>query len=480
MDKTELVHCFPDEVRKQIVDILKTGDVRKELINNEHMLCYLEVCSMSDPLKKACEELLAENLNENNCIDTLEISEKYSLENLKIAALKVVNDNLSVLKEFDEFQRIQDKHLEELCRTEGITKHEDIYEALDKWRQWKPEERTTIFQSLIQAIQPQIPNDLNSCVHKMEKYRIYHALLLTTGNHKRYIESIVFGSRGKMVHKKQLFHSADIKDDLTAVCVQKDETEAPYLYIVSRKHVVRYDPILNHHDTCHSLTFTRTGASVVSHGDYVYVFGGRHGDKNILEVEELDAKHQKSILHIKKSWKVVASLQEEICLYNAPCNTFQDKVYIIGDIVSDNATATGIVSFSPGEKEFEIVCQLPIMLGKCKAVIYGHTLFIASTEAERHFAKFDLLTKSFTTCSSLPIEVWNFEIFASGKMICIVNYDSNNPESNNLDMLKYDVENNIWTSEICGNGDFPCDMKIHGCCAIKIPADTNVIPFDSV
>lgn len=478
MDKPELVHFYPEQVRKQIVEILKTGNVKKEYLINEHMLCYLEVCSMSQPLKNACEELLVETLNNYNCIDALEIGEKYALMHLKDLALNVIGDNLSTVKDSDAFVLIQFKHMEELCKREKVAKHEDIYLALEKWLHWNSSKRTDAYQSLLQIITRNRTKELNSKNETNESFRIYHALLLTSGFHKHWVTSIVFGSKGEFVCNRKLFQSTDIKDGFSAVCVQKDHTEAPYIYIVSGKHVIRYDPILNRHESCHSLTHSRSGASLVSIGDHIYVLGGSHGNQKVLEVEELDAKHQKNVLHIKKSWKVVVNLPEEVNLNNAACISYEDKIYIIGDILINNDVKTGILSFQPEEKQFKVVCQLPQRFDNCKAVVHGCCIFIAASNNERALFKFDILSGTFVLCSNHPVIFFNFEMFASENFIYVVNYRENQPESEKPNLLKYDPETNFWTSGICDS--CPCNMPIYGCCNVKIPSDTNVMPFDGV
>ncbi|CAG2217576.1 unnamed protein product [Mytilus edulis] len=154
-----MVHRFPEPIRKHVVEVLKTGQVCKELINYDNILLYLEVSCISRPLKTACEEKLLECVEVMNSIDALQIAEK------------------------------------------------------------------------------------------------------------------------------NLFKSHDVNDRFSVACAQKDETEAPYVYIASGKRVVRYDPILLKHEHCHNLNHQRLECSLVVLGDFIYALGGHHNGNNVLEIE---------------------------------------------------------------------------------------------------------------------------------------------------------------------------------------------------
>jgi hypothetical protein len=74
-----MVHCFPEHVRKHVVEILKTGNVNEEYLTNEDILFYLEVSSMSPALKDACEKKLLNNIGIFDCFEIVIMADKFKL-----------------------------------------------------------------------------------------------------------------------------------------------------------------------------------------------------------------------------------------------------------------------------------------------------------------------------------------------------------------------------------------------------------------
>jgi hypothetical protein len=98
-------------------------------------------------------------------------------------------------------------------------------------------------------------------------------LMSSAAKSKNTVVTAVFNCDGDLVCHRKLFKSTDIKDGFSVACVQKDESDAPYVFISSGKRVFRYDPMLNKEETCASLNHTRNDSSLVAFGDCVYAIG---------------------------------------------------------------------------------------------------------------------------------------------------------------------------------------------------------------
>lgn len=468
MDKLEIVSSFPEHVRVQVVHILKTDIVNKEWLNNDDILCYLAVASMSSKLKNACEEILLDNLSIVNSLDALEIAKTYELLRLKKETIRMIAENLKDLCRSDSFQNLNENSLEYMCNMEGIAKHSDIFIALDIWLQHNHEARLKDYCKMLEIVQQK--RSPHKCVDRKRKYTTYHAMLMSSAaKSKNTVVTAVFNCDGDLVCHRKLFKSTDIKDGFSVACVQKDESDAPYVFISSGKHVFRYDPMLNKDDTCASLNHTRNDSSLVALGDCVYAIGGHHNGSDVNEIEEYNARqHNTKIL--KKKWKDVARLPDRVKLYSAPCITHNETIYIIGEKI-DSQPSTVVMTFTPKDKLIKIVAEFPQQLSNCKAVLHRSNIYICSSEGI--FLKFDTNTNIFTSCCDFPIKCRHFGMYTEGDMIYIVCGTSADNAVGQFEKDEYDIETNSWKR----NRNVPCNLPIFGNCDIKVPSYTNVVPF---
>ncbi|XP_063402491.1 kelch-like protein 12 isoform X1 [Mytilus trossulus] len=470
-DRCDMVHRFPEPIRKHVVEILKTGQVCKELINYDNILLYLEVSCISRPLKTACEEKLLECVAVMNTIDALQIAEKYELLLLKKEAIELIADHFKNLWHTDSFVDLHELSLERICQVEKVFKHDDVFRALEKWLNRNHENRLMFYGKLLHLVQKQ--RSPRKYFDSEKTYHLYHAMILPSVLSKYTIEVAVFNCDGDLVCHRNLFKSHDVKDRFSVACAQKDETEAPYVYIAFEKHVVRYDPVLLKHENCHNLNHQRSECSLVVLGDFIYALGGHHNGNNVSEIEELDTKHHRNKFLIKKSWKTIAHLPDNVKLSFAPCMTFLNKIYIVAELLSnENIKSTGLLTFDPNEKSVEIVAIFLKKCSDCRAVLYDSKVFIASSEG--YFLQYDIETKTFSSCKDLPTKGTNFGMYAARNNIYFVGASVSD---NNIDRFEkdgYDIQTNSWKRE----RKLPCNLPIYGSCDIKVPSYTNLIPFN--
>ncbi|CAC5391653.1 unnamed protein product [Mytilus coruscus] len=470
-DRCEMVHCFPEPIRKQVVEILKTGEVCKKLLRNEHILLYLEVSCMSRALKTACEEKLLESIEVMSSLDALQIAEKYELSLLKREAIELITEHFQNLWDNDAFLYLHEQSIESLCQVENVVKHEDIFRALEKWLDWNHEGRMTIYCKLLNAVQKQRSPRKDSVTEKT--HQVYHAMIMSSAKPKSSIVAAVFNCDGDLVCLRDLFKSNDIKDKFSVACAQKDETEAPYVYISSGKHVVRYDPVLLKYENCHTLNHQRSDCSLVVLGDFIYALGGHHNGNNVLEIEELDTKHHRNKLSIKKSWKTIAQLPDNVKLSFAPCTAYNDKIYIVAELLNDeNQESTGVLTFDPNDKSVEFVADFPKKCSDCRAVLHKSKLFIASSEG--YFLQFDIETNIFAFCADLPTRGNHFGMYAARNKIYVVGASASDNDIDRFEKAEYDIQTNSWKR----GQELPCNLPIYGSCEIKVPSYTHLIPFN--
>lgn len=131
-DKSAMVHCFPEHVRKHVVEILKTGNVNEEYLTNEDILFYLEVSSMSPALKDACEKKLLNSIGIFDCFEIVIMADKFKLLLLRKKAISQIVANFQHLWTSDSFQYLTRTLLEDICQIDEVAKHSDIFMALEK------------------------------------------------------------------------------------------------------------------------------------------------------------------------------------------------------------------------------------------------------------------------------------------------------------------------------------------------------------
>lgn len=470
VDKCEIVQSFPEHVRKEVVEILKTGIVKQECLTKEDILFYLEVSSMSPTLKTACEDKLRETIDMNNCFHALEIADKYGLLLLKKETVAFLVENFQNLWMLECFQSLSETTIETMCQIELIAHHSDIYLALEKWFEDKHESRLKVYCKLLEIVQKQRGPKKDSTESK--NYSVYHAvIMISTTKSKNSLVTVVFNCDGEVVCHRNLFKSNEIYEDLAVACVQKDETEAPYVYMASGKHVFRYDPIVNKQENCAHLIYFRTNGSLVSLGDFIYAVGGHNNGNNVTEIEELDTKHQRKLPLIGSSWKVVATIPENITLISAPCVTHNNQIYIIGQSSNDDQVSTAVIGFNPSEKSIAVIAEYPKTCFECKATIHGSNIYIASSEG--YFFKFDIKTNIFASCSDLPNKGRHFGIYTEGDLIYLIGGTSFEDNVGRFEKEEFDTQTNTWRRV----KDLPCNLPICGNCDIKVPSYTSVIPF---
>ncbi|XP_052087827.1 kelch repeat and BTB domain-containing protein 3-like [Mytilus californianus] len=469
VDKCEMVvNSYPDHVRKHVVEILKIGVVPKGIPATDNIVYYLEVGFMSPPLKSACEDVLLKHINAINCVDALEIASRFGLLSLVKTATEMVSENFHNLWHTESFTRLSENDLDTLCNIDKIARHKDIFRALQKWHGFNHEPRMSTYCRLLEVVQRRRTENPKQEIKR--KCATYHAMLmLSASKSKTSVVTAVFNCDGEVVCHRSLFKSNDIKGDLSLACVQKDETDAPYVYIASGKYVFRYDPIVNKHESCENLVHNRSQGSLVSMGDSVYAIGGHHNNKNVLEIEELDTKTHKAKLFKKNGWKVIAKVPEHIKLHSAPCLASKDDIYIIGESMSlsENKPCLAVLVFSPIGRSIRVVAEFPKKCSDCTAILHDKNIYIASSEG--YFLKLDIVSNIFSSCSDLIAKETNITMYSERNMIYTVGSSSSGQFERNC----YDTETNSWKQI----RNYNLNLPVHGLCDIKVPSYTNVVPF---
>lgn len=468
MVETRILTEYPDSVRVHVLDILKTGRIQKTLLNEYDIHYYLEVGRISPPLKNACEEKLLENLNGANCIDALDIADQYELLTLRKESIELLVNNFDKLWNTSQFQTLSEKNLFILCNIEKIAKHKDIYPALQNWLGRDHKKRFSGYLKLLDELQQR--RTTNRQISCSEKYSEYHAMLMTSaGKSKSAIVTAVFNCDGEIVCHRNIFKSSDIKDDISVTCVQRDESQEPYVYILSGKHVFRYDPMLNKNTVCQRLCHSRVQGSLVTLDNVVYAIGGQHGGKDVSEIEALETK-QKTTFKQNNKWRRVTNAPEGIKLCKAPCESYKDNIYIIGEKSQNVDPSTVVLEFCPHSKTIEIVGEFPKRCSDCRTVRHGSSIFISSSEG--YFLKFDTETRIFTSCTDFVSRGQNVEMYLERDKIYIVGEDQDE-NSSHLVKHEYDLQTNSWKVV----RRFKINSKVKGVCSIKVPSYTNIVPF---
>ncbi|CAC5425670.1 unnamed protein product [Mytilus coruscus] len=450
-DRCEIVHHFPEHIRKHVVEVFKNGQVCKELLNYDNILLYLEVSCISRPLKTACEEKLLECIGVMNAIDALHIAEKYELLLLKKEAIQLIADHFKNLWHTDSFVFLHELSLERIFQVEKVFKHDDVFRALEKWLNWNHETRLKFYGKLLHLVKKQ--RSTRKYYDTEKTYHVYHAMITPSVSSKSTIEVAVFDCDGDLVCHKNLFKSHDVKDRFSVACAQKDETEA----LMFTLHM-------------ENMWFE---CSLVVLGDFLYALGGHHNGNNVLEIEELDTKHHRNMFLIKKSWKTIAHLPENVKLAFAPCVTYFDKIYIVAELLSnENIKSTGLLTFDPNEKSVEIVANFSKNCSDCRAVLYESKIFIASSEG--YFLRFDIETKTCSSCKDIPTKGNHHGMYAARNKIYFVGASASDNDIERFEKDEYDIQTNSWKRE----RKLPCNLPIYGSCEIKVPSDTHLIPFD--
>lgn len=102
---------------EQILNFIYTAKLELTLINVQDILSaanYFQLSSVID----ACLNFLEGELDTDNCIDMLIISENYSLKSLRDKVLKFISGHISEISKGDEFLRLQTKQVTRLLSSD--------------------------------------------------------------------------------------------------------------------------------------------------------------------------------------------------------------------------------------------------------------------------------------------------------------------------------------------------------------------------
>lgn len=147
---------------QSIVDYCYSGRIT---ICEENVLDILKAASSMElvELEQRCKEFYDSNLSSKNVISTLSIADKFSLNDLKENALKIVYENLSTIP-IEEFHKLDEHTFRKILSSDDVTVEESI--LFDRLMQWLNKnstatERIKLAADMLKAIRLQhIPGEV--------------------------------------------------------------------------------------------------------------------------------------------------------------------------------------------------------------------------------------------------------------------------------------------------------------------------------
>ena len=354
----EHIQKFPVDVKKEIVNILRTGIITENALSVDQIEHFLAVSQYSNPLKTACEEKLLRTLSASNCWNFLSIAERFGLLLLRDAAIA---------------------HIENGC-----------------------------IKALVEC--PYIVENTGQSTD--DGYRHYNALF-TIKQSKQAVQTIVLDSSQDVRCYRNLKQGKKITHEFRVCCLHDDVEDTPYMFWSCGKTVSRYDPIANTSKRCKPLKLRHCNFTMVANNRRCYVIGGSYKGQNIQDIDQFDVD--------RKKWTNIAKLPPNVKTTNTACVVVADLIYIltpiIRNVISDEC-GMAVCTFNPEREIVNIIAKIPLRFNQIKACVHGRNIYVASDEG--HFLRFNTVDNSAIMLQSQFIQCKDFGMYSCESSIFLV------------------------------------------------------------
>lgn len=289
----------------------------------EYIVHVLTNSKHSNPLKYAIEEQLIVALCPANCRSSLLIAERYALQSLKEAAIKIIQSDG--------------------CQTEN----EYIPESVVGNESYIPE---------------------NNCILAKDLSYVRYTAVFTVNISTRAVQVVVLDSEQDVKCHRYLKKSKNISGEFKACCLHDSREDTSFLYWTCGKTFFKYDTIMNRNKTCKPLKCRRCNFTLVGHAGNCFVIGGVYQGQRIPDIEEYSVKNN--------TWRRVASLPFNVLTTNLSCVSVGNVIYIFAAFnqhESSQQHELAVCLFNPDLTSINVIAAIPVKTQQIRSVYLERT-----------------------------------------------------------------------------------------------------------
>ena len=167
-----------EHISSEIMEILLTYMYTGEVyIPHEDLVATIEASDFLQllELKELCLSEAVADCKPSNVLAMYKLSEKFDVDALKSRCAELIATSLAEISKFKEFQKLQSTELNRFlgATKESLTNPDDLLEATLDWIEYKPDDRITSLESMVQNI------DISECsIECLEREIKNHTALL--------------------------------------------------------------------------------------------------------------------------------------------------------------------------------------------------------------------------------------------------------------------------------------------------------------
>ena len=268
--------------------------------------------------------------------------------------------------------------------------------------------------------------------------------------------------------KKEIFQCKLAKSqtfDKGFRCCSCDVKHSPYIFVSggmskSSQLMWKYDVIMDSWQKVPKMHQGRSKHVMVSVQDErIFVFGGKEVDS----IEEYNIK--------EKTWTVKGSLPVHV--HSAVGISHGNYIFIFGGRTSAGPVAT-VQRFSLESNKVDELENLPVTFKCGQTVAIGEYIYIATGQG--HLICFDPSTGSSHLCAQQPVLKKHFGMFVKDKRIYLVGgtpTEEQDDGKEEMPQYRYSPEKDQWTKKPNMCKCFP----VYSSCIIKYPQKCSIVPF---
>ena len=221
----------------------------------------------------------------------------------------------------------------------------------------------------------------------------------------------------------------------------------------------RYDVVRDKWDRNINMNHPRSGHTMSSVGDKIYLIGGRESD--VIEVVHPESSSCTDIGRLP------------VAVHTTTSAVYDNTIFIFGGEIKTGCVPA-VQSIDTKSKAITRLTDLPCDCSGGSAVAWNDSIFIASQQG--HMIKYDPISGHSELCNHQPFSRKQFAMFTQGDAIFLLGgVRTDRQDVSSCTLCKYSPDHNHWekTPELAKS------MNILASCLVQYPKSCPILPFSS-
>ena len=397
--------CLPSSLMETLLSYIYTGNVTLTEENTESLVSASNFLGI-EGLKNIGSQFLESLLSPSRCFGLRDFAEKYSCEDLKLAATSYIVKHFTEACDTEAFKAIEFKVYSDIIARDDleVSREEDVYETLITWVKHDLASRGEHFYELFSKIRLSTMSK-RYVIERVEKEELVSSSLDCINLVVEALNSFVL-------------HSDDVQEQA------RKNLERHYVIAVCggnlSKEATCYSPYRNRWMSLADMRHPRDEHCTAVHDNVLYAFGSTQPE-NGQSVEQYNAH--------TNTWLEVTSMPQMRCAATAV--TCGDQIFIIGGRTSNDCCSKHVLRYDVDIKSWFVETPMSYeRFGLCSAACGGFVYAIGGLRDKHVFLRtverYDPREKVWSDVSSMQVErYFACAVEMNGKIFVIGGQSSN-------------------------------------------------------